>query len=235
MLMTSNAPATAETDGQQFVIPGVSWEAYVAFSDALGERRYPRMVYCAGRLTFMGKTRHHEWLSECLGNFVLGVAGTLGLECEPSGEATCRRREKEAGLEGDRTFHFGPNARLMRGPKNYDFEVDPPPDLAIEVEVIHAADDAIVAWGRLGVPEVWRFDARRSICTFWSRRDDGTYQQVPRSSCLPLLTPVDVVKQMKRAQEIGTAKWRGQLDDWVRKVIRPRRDKSGPGRCRGGR
>src|SRR5438876_9944001 len=119
MSTTSTTPASPETDGQQFVIPGVSWEAYVGFNDALGERRSPRMVYCAGRLIFMGKTRHHEWMSDCLGNFVLGVAGVLGLECEPSGEATCRRREKDAGLEGDRTFHFGRNAERMRGPKNY--------------------------------------------------------------------------------------------------------------------
>jgi len=222
MLMTPTTPAAAETDEPAFVIPGVSWEAYVAFNDALGERTYPRMVYCAGRLTFMGKSRNHEWLSDCLGNFVLGAAGALGLECEPSGEATCRRREKEAGLEGDRTFHFGLNAERMRGPKNYDFDVDPPPDLAIEVEVTHPADDAIEAWGRLEVPEVWRFDARRSICTFWNRRDDGTYEQVPRSLFLPALEPDDVVKQMKRAQEIGTAKWRTQLDRWVRRVIRPR-------------
>ena len=62
----------------------------------------------------------------------------------------------------------------------------------------------------------------RSICTFWNRRDDGTYEQVPRSLFLPALEPDDVVKQMKRAQEIGTAKWRTQLDRWVRRVIRPR-------------
>src|SRR5437588_10534963 len=107
MATTATAPVATEADGQYFVIPGVSWEAYVAFNDALGERSYPRMVYCAGRLTFMGKTRHHEWLSYGLGSFVVGVAVALGLECEPSGEATYRRREKEAGLEGDQTFHFG--------------------------------------------------------------------------------------------------------------------------------
>ena len=222
MLMTPTTPSAAEADEPAFVIPGVSWEAYVAFNDALGERSYPRMVYCAGRLTFMGKTRLHEWLSDCLGNFVLGVAAVLGLECEPSGEATCRRREKEAGLEGDRTFHFGQNAARMRGARNYDFEVDPPPDLAIEVEVTHPADDAIEAWGRLGVPEVWRFDARRSTCTFWNRLDDGTYRQVSRSLFLSGLEAEDVEKQMKRAREIGTSKWRGQLDRWVRRVIRPR-------------
>src|SRR5262249_23455034 len=130
MSMPPTTPAAAETDGQHFVIPRVSWEAYVAFNDALGERPAPRMIYCAGRLTFMGKTRRHERMSDLLDHLVVGVAGALGLECEPSGEATCRRREKEAGLEGDRTFHFGPNAERMRGLRNYDFDVDPPPDLA---------------------------------------------------------------------------------------------------------
>src|SRR5262249_55926653 len=161
------------------------------------ERSYPRMVYCAGRLTFMGKSRHHEWLSDCLGNLVLGVAAALGLECEPSGEATCRRREKEAGLEGDRTFHFGPNAERMRGPRNYDLEVAPPPAFAVEVEGPHSGDDAIGGGGRRGVPEVWGFDAGHLICTFWNRRDDGTCQQVARSLFLPALQPDDVVNQIR--------------------------------------
>ena len=235
MSITSTSSATAETDGQRFVIPGVSWEAYVAFNDALGERSYPRMIYCAGRLTFMGKTRHHQWLSFRLGSFVAGVATILGIECEPSGEATYRRRKKEAGLERDQTFHFGRNAKRMRGPKNYNFDVDPPPDLAIEVEATHSADDAVEAWGRLGVPEVWRFDARREICTFWNRRDDGSYQQVPRSLFLPGLEPGDVEGQMRRAQEIGTVKWLGGLGAWVRKTLRPRQRKASPRRRKGGR
>ena len=233
---SASPPPAAETDEQRFVIPRVSWEAYVGFNDALGERSYPRMIYCAGRLTFiMAKTRHHEWLSFYLGSFVAEVATILGIECEPSGEATYRRRKKEAGLEGDQTFHFGRHAKRMRGPKNYDFDVDPPPDLAIEVEATHSADDAVEAWGRLGVPEIWRFDARRWTCTFWNRRDDGTYQQVARSSFLPPLEPNDVVDQMRRVQQIGNMQWRAQLDDWVRNDLLPRRRKAGPKGRKGGR
>ena len=107
----------------------------------------------------MGKSRVHERLAEYLDHFVVAVACYSQIECEPVGRSDLRRREKEAGLEGDRTFHFGANAERMRGSQNYDFEQDPPPDLAIEVEVTNPADDAIAAWGRLGVPEVWRFDA----------------------------------------------------------------------------
>jgi len=222
MSVTISEPVSTESDEQQFVIPGVRWDAYVTINEALDNRRNPRMIYYEGRLTFMGRSRIHERLAEFLGHLVLAVASYSQLECEPSGEATYRRRQKEAGLEGDRTFHFGANAERMRGIQNYDFDEDPPPDLAIEVEVTNPADDAIAAWGRLGVPEVWRYDAASSTCSFWNRRDDGTYEQVTRSLFLPMLDPSDVVDQIRRAQEVGTSKWYRQLEDWVRDVIHPR-------------
>ncbi len=234
MATTSTISVAIEDGEEQFVIPRVSWDAYLAFNDALGERSYPRMVFCAGRLTLMGKSRRHERLSRCLSYFVVGVAGALGLECEASGEATCRRREKEAGLEGDETFHFGANAVRMRGLRDYDFDVDPPPDLAVEVEVSHSADDAVEAWGRLGTTEIWRFDVRRYSCTFWNRSADGSYQQIARSSFLAGLEPADVVDQMRRVLEIGTTKWRVHLDDWVRGTLIPRQRKASPKRRKGG-
>jgi len=180
------------------------------------------MIYCGGRLVLMGKSRRHEWFSDSLGDLVKAIASRLGISCEPSGEATFRRRKKEAGLEGDRTFHLGAHAELMRGGRDYDFETDPPPDLAIEVEVSHAADDAMEAWGRLGVPELWRFHARSFTCTFWSRRDDGTYEQVPQSVSFPMLRPSDVVEQLRLALEIGTVPWLTRLPGWVDEVLRPR-------------
>jgi Uma2 family endonuclease len=222
MSVTLSERVTTEPDEQQFVIPGVRWDAYVTINKALGERRNPRMIYCEGRLTFMGKSRVHERLAEYLDHLVVAVASYSQLECEPSGEATYRRRQNEAGLEGNRTFHFGANAERMRAIRNYDFEEDPPPDLAIEVEVTNPADDAIAAWGRLGVPEVWRFDAATWTCSFWNRRTDGTYEQVTGSLFLPMLDPSDVVDQLRLAQEVGTSKWHAQLRDWVRDVILPR-------------
>ena len=205
--LVSNQATESETAEQRFVIGAIGWDAYIAISDALDEHSGVRMVYNDGRLILMGKSRRHERLAESLDHLVLAVAAHLEIECEPSGEATFRRREREAGVEGDRTFHFGANAERMRGMENYDFEVDPPPDLAIEVEATHSADDAIAAWGRLGVPEVWRFDAATSICTFWNRGDDGKYEQVNRSMFLPMLGPFDVADQINRAKELGSSTW----------------------------
>ncbi len=211
-----------EMSDQRFSLGGIDWAAYVTISDALDEHSGVRLIYNDGRLTFVGKSRRHERLAESLDHLVLAIAVYLPIACEPSGEATYRRREKEAGIEGDRTFHFGANAERMQGMENYDFEVDPPPDLAIEVEASHPANDAIAAWGRLGVSEVWRFDAATFNCTFWNRRDDGTYEPVAFSRFLPMLQPSDVVDQMRRARELATPEWFRQLEEWVRDVIRPR-------------
>jgi Uma2 family endonuclease len=224
MSMTFASPAAAETDTgeQRFVMRGIRWDAYVTISDALDGHSGVRLIFNNGRLTFVGKSRRHGRLAKFLDHLVLAVAAYLQIECEPSGEATYRRRDKEAGVEGDRTFHFGANAERMQGMENYDFEVDPPPDLAIEVEASHPANDAIAAWGRLGVPEVWRFDAATFTCTFWNRRDDATYDQIIRSRFLPMLDPSDVHDQLRLATELGSSKWYVQLEDWVRDVIGPR-------------
>ena len=213
-----------ETVEERFVMQGIRWDAYATICDALDEHSGVRLIYHDGRLIFMGKSRRHEQLAEWLGHLVMAVAAYLQIDCEPSGEATYRRRLNEAGVEGDRTFHFSANAERMQGLRNYDFEVDPPPDLAIEVEESHRADDAIAAWGRLGVPEVWRFDAATFSCTFWNRRDDGTYEQVVRSKFLPMLDASDVSDQIRRANELGSSKWYRQLEDWVRDAICPRID-----------
>lgn len=217
------ATASAEEPGEQrFVLGHVDWHAYVAISDALKDCGGPRLIFTPGRLQFMTKSHLHEWLAECLGQIVVVVAAYLDFDCEPAGETTFRDESKAAGLEGDRTFYFGPNAVRLRGGKAVDLSVDPPPDLAIEVEVSHAADDAMLAWGRLGTPEVWRFEASTWTCTFWSRQDDGTYAQVSEGRFLRALKPGEIAEQLRLARDLGFSRWFVQLSQWVRDVIAPR-------------
>ena len=150
------------------------------------------------------------------------MARGLGIPWEDAGQATYRREKLDAGLEGDKTFYFGEHAVLMRGPLDIDLAVQPPPDLAIEVEVSHSADAALVAWGRLGVPEVWRFQPKSSQFSILVRRDDGSYSQSERSLVFPALSSADVLEQLTRANELGADRWNEQLEAWFSGVIRPR-------------
>lgn len=218
----SAEPITSADVDERFVIERVAWDQYVKMNDAFVKRSNPRVIYCDGRLTLVAKSRPHYWLADVLGTIVSFVAASLGIECEPSGETTFRKELADAGLEGDRTFHFGATAIHMRGPKNVDLSVDPPPDLAIEVEVTHSAELAMAAWSRLGVPEVWRFNAKSWVCTIWNRDEAGVYRNVERSQFLPMITPAEIAEQCRAAQQMGGTAWVTSVGAWVEDVIKPR-------------
>lgn len=220
--LTTPSPAVAE-DEQRLILTGIGWKQYVTISGALGDRRSPRLIYLRGRLTFLTKSHRHEWLNRSLGDFVVAIARACRVPIAYGGETTFRREDMDAGVEGDDTFYLGENAERMRGPQDIDLTIHPPPDLAIEIEVTHPANDVMPVYGQLGVPEVWRYDANRKVASFWLRREDGTYAASDRSAAFPLLTPNDLVEQMRVAEQLGVLGWLDQLDAWVRDVLLPRR------------
>ncbi len=206
----------------RFIIKGLSFEQYAAIAGALPDRHNPRLIFLDGRLTLLSPSHLQDRRAEHFGYFVVAVAGGLGLACEPAGSTTYRRPESGTAVEGDKAFYLGANADRMRVPEPIDLTNQPPPDLVIEVEVSHPADDAMTAWGRIGVPEVWRFDARRDLLTFWLLGDDATHTPTGRSVALPGLEPADVLGQLKRAEEMGFMAWFAELPGWARGVIAPK-------------
>jgi Uma2 family endonuclease len=204
---------------------GIRWDAYVTICDALDEHNGVRLVYLDGRLVLMGKSRQHDWYAERLGELVKAVARGLALAWEDAGQATYRRQNMHAGLEGDKTYYLGGNAELMRGPQDIDLDIQPAPDLAIEVEVSHAADAALLAWERLGASEVWLFRPKRWEIQFRVRTAAGLVES-EQSDVFPVLKPADVLSQMELAKNLGADRWNDQLEDWVRDVIRPRLDRA---------
>ncbi len=225
-MSTATSPAPAETAEREqcIVLFPVSWQQYETVLQALPEQAGLRITYLDGRLTLLSPiARRHDWHEAVLGRLVEEVAYGLGLECEPAGHTTYRQEGVRGGVEGDKTFYLGEHAAIMRGPVDVDLSTQPPPDLAIEVEATHRADDSVEVWGRLRVPEVWRLDVERWTLTFGLRQDDGTYRPAPRSAALPVLEPGDVLDQLRMAAQLGWSQWRAQLDDWVRNVLLPRR------------
>jgi Uma2 family endonuclease len=194
----------------------------VSIDDAVVDPPNLRMIYCDGRLTLLTESRKHGWYGERLGQLVIALAEGLKIPWEDAATATYRKKAKKGGVQGNKTFYLADHAKLMRGSKNIDLKTQPPPDLAIEVEVSHSADDAVVVWGRLGVPEVWRFDPIAGEFGFWLRRSDGTYAAEERGLASPMLTAADILEQMKRADRVGADIWHVGLGAWVRKVILPR-------------
>ncbi len=200
----------------------ITWDQYTTISDALVDRHQPRMIYLDGRLTLLATARPHVWYAERLGDLVILTANALQIEWEVAGQTTFRRADRNAGLEGDKTYYFREHAEIMKGPREIDLYTQPPPDLAIEVEVNHPADLAVSAWGRLGVPEIWRCDANRGNPSFWKRQPDGSYTSIERSLAFPVLSADDVGEQIALARSLGSSAWYIQFPGWARDVLAPR-------------
>jgi Uma2 family endonuclease len=194
MSATTVVPAEIEP---RIVMDRISYAQYAAINDAIVDRHDPRMIYARGRLTLLSPSRLHDWYAGLIDYLIAAVASATGLAWEIAGQATYRHPDRDAGVEGDRVYYFGENAERMRGPRPIDLSTQPPPDLVVEVEHTHPANEAVIAWGRIGAVELWRYAVGRQVVTFWSRLEDGSYHQIEQSINLPALWPRDVNDQLR--------------------------------------
>ena len=222
MSLTLATPTTQITEDETFTIHGLSWDQYVAINDALGDQAGLRTLYLDGSLTFVRPALVHESSADVFDKIILALAVGCRVPLRPVGSTTLRQ-PGQVGVEGDRAYYLGANADRMRGVASIDLTVHPAPDLAIEVENSHKATEAMAIYAQLGLPEVWRHDARRGTLGFWHLQEEGTYAPLATSVAFPFLTTADVLQQVQRADELPSyIDWFGQLTDWVRDVILPR-------------
>lgn len=73
-----------------------------------------------------------------------------------------KRRKK--GLEADECYWIQ-NESQMRGKKEFDLDVDPPPDLALEIDITHSSLDRMAIYAGLKILEVWRLEGNTLECT----------------------------------------------------------------------
>ncbi len=221
MEATLATPAVTETE-QQFVLSRIGWDQYESLLTTFPEQAGLRLIFLDRSLTLMSPSYRHGVLAERIADIIKAVAKGLRLSWEQAGHATYRQEDKEAGVEGDKTYYFGEHSRAMTFERAIDLTTQPPPDLAVEIEHTHKADKAIVVWGRLGVPEVWRMEVDPWSLSFGSREADGTYKPSTESNFLLGLRPADVLNQLHLADKLGSSEWFDQLDQWVRIEILPR-------------
>jgi hypothetical protein len=82
----------------------------------------------------------------------------------------------------------------MRGRRRVDLRVDPPPDLALEVDVTRRSLDRMSIYARLRVPEVWRLDIHG--LSFQVLQASGSYAAQTYSLSFPQFTPADLMTHL---------------------------------------
>lgn len=200
---------------QRFVLPAVDWATYRAVSRAL-TGRHVRLTYDGENLEFMTISPSHGNFSRLLGRFVVVMTEESGLPLKSFGDMTCEREDVGRALEPDECFYIA-NEPAVRGKEKIDLLVDPPPDLAIEVEITRASRDRLAIYSDLGVSEVWRFDGR-SLRVF-QLGDERAYNQSEQSRFFPGPRISDLTDFLLRRTEMDENQLIASFREWVRKHL----------------
>jgi Uma2 family endonuclease len=140
-------------ENQRVLLHDVPWEQYLRFRDAPSNAGV-RMYYADGDLLLMTTGSFHERASRLMSLALLVWAEAEDVQMASVGRWTLQELFKKQGLEADDCYYVT-NAERLRGKKELDLAVDPPPDLAIEIDVTTDSQHKLGIYANLGVPEVW--------------------------------------------------------------------------------
>ena len=189
----------------------VGWEDYEELLAQVGEASGLRLSYDDGILTAMTLGTEHEKYARFIEKLLTVLSLKKRIAILSFGAATIKRPSQRKGLEPDACFYVQ-RAEELGNRVQLDFEHDPPPDVAVEIDVHHSSEEKLSIYEALGVPEVWRYDGQR--LRMFVLRGVG-YEEVERSQALPVLTSEVLTEFLARLQRDGELQALLAFDEWL--------------------
>lgn len=193
---------------------GMNWDDYLALSDLIDPRT--RTSFSEGVMEIRTLSFEHEFWAALIGRLIEALTEELDRPCQSAGMTTFRRDDLERGLEPDRCYYLE-NEERVRAKRRIDLSVDPPPDLAIEVEITCDATARMGIYAAIGVPEVWRFDGTK--LTVYHRTAEGELAEAGQSRHFPFLPLSELVGFLHRRGQASETAIVKSFREWVRQQI----------------
>jgi Uma2 family endonuclease len=208
-MITTSPPLQKENC---IVLSGIRWETYQDLVLDLAETPSKRLTYDQGILEIMTPLPEHEASKRLLGRLVESATEELGLEICSLGSTTWSRKDLSKGLEPDECYYITQEANI-RGKTRFNLKSDPPPDLAIEIDLTSSSLNRLNIYAALGVTEIWRFDSKN----LWIYvLKDGNYQLQEQSSVLPILNRSDLLSFLAKKGKLGENALIREFRQWLR-------------------
>src|SRR4028118_563673 len=192
--------ATSTPAEQRTVLRNISWQTFETLLKETGEDRGSRFAYDCGTLEIMTPLYEHENPKIQFDRFIVALAEELEIEIKSAGSTTLKRKIENRGIEPDNCYYIQ-NELAVRGRQQLDLETDPPPDLAIEIDISSSSVDKLGIYSALGVPELWRYNGR--VLKFY-QLVEREYVECEFSIAFPLVSLTEMsrfIEQSKRSEE----------------------------------
>lgn len=197
------------------MLQNVSWETFEALLRDTGEDRGSRFAYDCGVLEIMTPLFEHENPKSNFGNFIVVLAEELDIEIRSAGSTTLKRKITKKGIEPDNCYYIQ-NEQAIRGRQTLDLETDPPPDLAIEIDITSSSVNKFSIYSALGVNELWRYNGRD--LKFYHLLE-GQYIECEFSIAFSLVSVSEISRFIEQSKTMGEIALVKSFRAWVRKKI----------------
>ncbi|HAG84582.1 MAG TPA: hypothetical protein DCL61_26375 [Cyanobacteria bacterium UBA12227] len=200
--------------GHKIFLEDVTWQEFESILEDLGEHRGSRVAYDSRVLEIMTPLPEHETSKLFITNFVEILLEELDIDFYPLGSTTFKNKDMLKGIEPDNCFYIQ-NEAAVRGKDRLDLSIDPPPDLALEIDVTSRTHQSIYA--ALRVCELWRFEQEKLQILVLR---EGRYVESEFSSIFPNLPLIEVVpRYLKQIKTAGRNSTMRAFRTWVREQI----------------
>ncbi|MBD2439614.1 Uma2 family endonuclease [Nostoc sp. FACHB-110] len=200
--------------GHQLLIKNISWSTYKHILTELGENRSSRISYSQGVLEIMAPLPEHEVGKKIIGNLVEILLEELDIEFWSLGSTTFDEEKMDAGVEPDDCFYIQ-NEAAVRGKDRIDLTIDPPPDLAIEIDI--TSRTRFNNYEVLGVRELWRWRGNKLEINVLI---DGKYVTTNNSLTFPNLPIAQLIPEyLQRSKTEGRNATMKAFRAWIKEQL----------------
>ena len=197
-------------EGQALEIQDVGWSEFEEILVDLGENRNTRIAYSDGMLSIVMPLPEHEVEKVCIGDCIKILLDELEIDYTSYGSSTFKNKQMLKAIEPDDCFYLK-YADQMAGKLRIDLAVDPPPELAIEIDL--TSKTQLDAYRGLGVAELWRYDDGKLRIDCLENGDYVEREDSPTFPDWPIKEAVDFY--VSRARATNQRKAKKEFRQWV--------------------
>jgi len=143
--------------GSQLLLKNIDWETFEQLLEELGDNRGLRLSFSNNVVEIMAPMAAHEDDKSLISELVKILLDEMSIEFRSLASTTFKNKKMTQAVEPDECFYIQNEAKI-RGKARIDLEQDPPPDLAIEIDLTSRTH--FNNYEKLGVPELWRFNGK---------------------------------------------------------------------------
>ncbi|MDZ8081875.1 MAG: Uma2 family endonuclease [Nostoc sp. DcaGUA01] len=206
---------TAKLSETRDVLQNISWQTFKAMLADMGCERNKRLAYDNGIVEIMTPLMPHENSNRLIEGFVLVLCEEFGLEVKSAGSLTMTRDDLEQGAEPDSSYYIQ-NEFLVRNKENIDLNIDPPPDLILEVEYSRSKINKLNLYASMGVSEFWRYNG--SVLRIYTL-NNGQYSQSENSPTFASVLVTEIPRFIQESKKIGQIAATRAFRSWVKQQM----------------